>query len=589
MIAEWLLARAAGLFSLAKRSVLLSRFEKREESPPPLKREGRLFRLRRRVLSLWETSGLARLARWMPLRAQQCRVGSVGLFLVSNAAVLLCGVWLTASQKNSVSGFWCATVALVSALPLLGDRRTVGRAIREDRLAGALCFHVCGFSDTEPPAEKSGNRGSAGLFGALTGLVAVILPMPWLPMIGLLPWGILTVASAPSAVWSFLAMLAPFLSLSAHPTGLLLLLLGAVGMLHIGKLLMGKRQMVFRRADGLVLCLAALWLLGGVSGAVTGFLLIAAWFPVRLFLSDGNARRRLLTGLSLGALIVSCLGIWQYVMGKAPLAWVDLSRFGGIGGRVCAVFQNPNILAVYLLLTLPLGLWRGLSAKTWGGRLMGWLCFLSEGLCMVLTWSRGGWLGWGISTLLFLSCYSPAGLSSVLILPLPAVALFHFLPSSLTDRFGSILSLGETSIRYRLNTWRGVTRLLSHHPFGIGCGDAVFHRFFPLYAVSGTESVMHAHQIWLQTAVELGLTGAFLLMALLICLLRRWVSLCRSAADREVRGRALAVVSALAGVLTMGLFDHVWYCKPLFWMFWLLCAVLMNEIEEGETWREADA
>ena len=220
---------------------------------------------------------------------------------------------------------------------------------------------------------------------------------------------------------------------------------------------------------------------------------------------------------------------------------------------------------------------------------MGWLCFLTESLCMMLTWSRGGWLGWGLSTLLFLVCSSPVTLSAVLCLPLPVAALLRFLPSGVTDRFASILSFGETSVRYRLHTWQGVANLLSHRPFGIGCGDAVFHAVFPVYAVSGTESVMHAHQIWLQTAVELGLMGTFLLLCLVICLLRRWAGLCRSEADVDVKQRALAVVCAMVGVLTMGLFDHIWYCKLLFWLFWMLCAVLMNEIEEGDTWRTENA
>ena len=41
-----------------------------------------------------------------------------------------------------------------------------------------------------------------------------------------------------------------------------------------------------------------------------------------------------------------------------------------------------------------------------------------------------------------------------------------------------------------------------------------------------------------------------------------------------------ATIRMLAAILVMGMFDYVWYRFGLFWLFWCVCAVLMNVTQE---------
>lgn len=102
--------------------------------------------------------------------------------------------------------------------------------------------------------------------------------------------------------------------------------------------------------------------------------------------------------------------------------------------------------------------------------------------------------------------------------------------------------------------------MLTDFPFGIGSGESTFRRVWQMFAIPGTETVMHAHALLLQVALETGIAGAVTFLLLLLRLLRscgfsRWSAI---------------GVPALAGLLVMGIFDHLWYAKGMLWLFFAI-------------------
>ena len=155
-----------------------------------------------------------------------------------------------------------------------------------------------------------------------------------------------------------------------------------------------------------------------------------------------------------------------------------------------------------------------------------------------------------------------------------------YLPEQVLRRFQSIGSMTDSSAHYRSNTWRGVLRMLRAHPFGIGSGESAFRSVFPYYAVSGTETVMHAHQIFLEVAVEIGVVGLVLFLLVLFHIFASVVCFCRKSREGAHRTEGVALTSAVAGALVMGLFDSLWYHNGLYWLFWSVVALLQNVLEE---------
>lgn len=362
----------------------------------------------------------------------------------------------------------------------------------------------------------------------------------------------------------------PFLPLLPHPTAALTV--GACTVLFVTCVPWGGARCAVRfgATDRAVYAFALAYLLaGGMDGAVSALLVVSGWTAIRASTEQGRARAA--GCLVLSASVTACIGIWEYVSGRAVLRWVDLSRFSGIGGRVCATYENPNILAILLLAAYPLALCGAARSRDRTARAASGVGAVCIALCTVLTWSRGAWLGMLTQTLLVLLLLSRRSMALLLLLPLPTAAALPLLPQSLTDRFASIGSMGESSVRYRLQVWQGVRRMIAAAPFGIGTGETAFRRAWQQFAVAGTETVMHAHSLFLQVALDTGLAGVALFVLCILTLLRAF----RPSAP------SVAGLAALGGLLVMGLFDHLWYARGMLWLFFAVAAGIPAAREDG--------
>jgi O-antigen ligase len=193
------------------------------------------------------------------------------------------------------------------------------------------------------------------------------------------------------------------------------------------------------------------------------------------------------------------LGLLQYLLSDLGARYLDLSLFADLGGRVFSTMQNPNMLAEYLILLLPLLF--ALVAMP-GRPLRSFGMLLATGVvvcCLILTWSRGAWLGVLIGGLLLLLLMGHRSLSYLLLSALPVAAGLHYLPEKMLRRFGSIGSAADSSIRYRVYLWDGVGNMLRDHWFaGVGVGESAFCEVYSQYALPGIATAMHSHNLYLQ-------------------------------------------------------------------------------------------
>jgi putative inorganic carbon (HCO3(-)) transporter len=107
-----------------------------------------------------------------------------------------------------------------------------------------------------------------------------------------------------------------------------------------------------------------------------------------LHLTGEQAKRWSLDALIIGAVIVSVIGLIQFSRGiETSAAWIDPTAREDIKTRVFSVFDNPNMLSVYLVSVVPLTLDRFISSR----RPL-WLASFAVILaCLGLTFSRAGW------------------------------------------------------------------------------------------------------------------------------------------------------------------------------------------------------
>ena len=122
------------------------------------------------------------------------------------------------------------------------------------------------------------------------------------------------------------------------------------------------------------------------------------------------------------------------------------------------------------------------------------------------------------------------------------------------------------------------------HPLGIGAGNAAFAAVYPTYAVSGTERTVHAHALFLQILTEQGVAGLLIMLFFLTSLTVSFVRVQRQ--KREGRGLSVAAFCGIVAVLTMGLFDYVWYHRGMLFLFFAIAAMIPTDGACEEILRE---
>ena len=83
----------------------------------------------------------------------------------------------------------------------------------------------------------------------------------------------------------------------------------------------------------------------------------------------------------------------------------------------------------------------------------------------------------------------------------------------------------------------------------------------------------------MQITVELGIGGALCFLCVLFFLLRAAFSLFLCARDSASVIAVVGGISAIVGVLVMGLFDYVWYHQGIFWLFWVTVASILGAMQ----------
>ena len=300
------------------------------------------------------------------------------------------------------------------------------------------------------------------------------------------------------------------------------------------------------------------------------------------FMAANSVRSRQMAQKTVLALILSCfaasmLGVYQNFVGvESTASWIDSEMFAEIGSRVVGPFDNPNVFGEYLIMLLPLAVALVLTRRG-AQRLIGIAVTLAAGAALVYTWSRGAWLGAMASIGLLLVLYHAVLLRLVVpaIVALPFVAAA--LPSAIVSRLTSIGNLADTSTAYRVSIWTASVNMLKDiFESGIGTGSAAFSAVYPAYALGGAAYALHAHNLYLQIFVELGVVGIAVFVLMLFFFFRSVFSCYRTLGDRTQATTILAMGLGVFALLVQGLTDNVWYNYRIVLLFWLLMGIVIG-------------
>ncbi|MEM8605291.1 MAG: IctB family putative bicarbonate transporter [Cyanobacteria bacterium P01_H01_bin.121] len=392
-------------------------------------------------------------------------------------------------------------------------------------------------------------------------------------------------------------ILAPFVSNSL--TGLLLLLCGAAwGLLTISAPRSGQHTTPIHVLVTLYWAIAAIATAFSPvqTAALEGFIKLTLYLFSFMLLARVMQNPRIRAGVIgtylLTALVVSAYGIRQWFLGAEALAtWVDPASPLAKTTRVYSYLGNPNLLAGYLIPAVILSTAAFFAWQRWGCKLLA-LCMTGcNAACLVLTYSRGGWIGFVAAALVFallltywLSVNWPP-FWQTWALPLAAGGLVGFLllavimVEPLRLRVMSIFEgRGDSSNNFRLNVWAAAIDMIKARPIiGIGPGNDAFNKIYPLFQ-RPRFTALSAYSIFLEIAIEVGFVGLACFFWLLATTLQfAWQNLQALRLKQHPDGYwLLAAVAVIVGMLAHGLVDTVWYRPQISTLWWLTLAIITS-------------
>lgn len=296
------------------------------------------------------------------------------------------------------------------------------------------------------------------------------------------------------------------------------------------------------------------------------------------------------------AAIVSVYGLRQFYFGAEALAtWVDPTSNSANATRVYSYLNNPNLLAGYLMPAVSFSAMAAFAWPKWLPKILAVMLFGINSACLVLTLSRGGWLGFvGMLFLMMVLLvfwwnprFSPFWRRWALPLLLggsaAVVVAAVVLVPPVRDRVLSIVNLrGDSSNNFRLNVYEAVFEMFQAYPItGIGPGNDAFNKIYPLFQ-RPRYTALSAYSIYFETAVEGGVIGlsAFFWM-LFMAFQQGWMQLQRLReflqTSMESEGYWLiGSLGAMAGLLIQGAFDTVWYRPQISTLWWMTLAIVAS-------------
>jgi len=247
----------------------------------------------------------------------------------------------------------------------------------------------------------------------------------------------------------------------------------------------------------------------------------------------------LVNGLLFAGLCNGIIGIYEFFGGSGA----DHLVVNGSYFRAFGTFGQPNPFGAFMGILSPIALGLSLSAfpliqKTWQAKTLHlgkWLMllfyafsFVAFSLALIMSWSRGAWLGFMASTTLVIVLYPRRWIRRIQFMGLGIailllVLILGLIPTSISQRLSSTFNEGISledvrgvqittenyAVIERLAHWQAAIRMVEYSPyFGIGLGNyEISYSDFQL--MNWHEPLGHAHNYYLNILGEAGLVGFF--------------------------------------------------------------------------------
>lgn len=405
--------------------------------------------------------------------------------------------------------------------------------------------------------------------------------LPLVAVLGVIAGIIFVMLAISSPEFSFMSTIffLPLIPLFPAPSILLSALVGVTMISFLSKVLLGKRLFHFEQYDAIIILFMLFTLISGMfnkgfesfESSLILIILSSAYFLASNIIVNRRLADNAVNLIIASSVPTSIYGIITYFQNPILAEWIDISFKDNIRSRAVATFGNPNIFAVFLIISTLFSLGFAIDDGRKKSRIVYIFTFLLNGTALALTWTRGAWIAVILAVFAYIIILSRRAPKLLLLPALAIPALLYLIPESFITRLMSIFNLGDSSISYRLSIWRSSLRMFADRLFiGVGVGDSAFNEEFMKYAEEGVSSPHHSHNLFIEIGCELGIFALLLFAFLLISRVRHRATYARYVKSSSVKSLCTVSGAVLFALLAFGMTDYIWYNSSMCFLFWIV-------------------
>ena len=352
----------------------------------------------------------------------------------------------------------------------------------------------------------------------------------------------------------------------------------------------------------MAICIFSLFWSGNPSAGLLELPLFLAG-PILYFVAINNINDKrqinhILTAILVIGALLGIYGILQY-------QGIDFSFWGKNVGRqqVFGLFGNVNYFAEYLIIPISIAVPLFFTYDNKIKKALLLIGILAMGITLILTFTRGSYLAFGIALIFMLSLFLSLRGKSILkkhkkiilifLIAVIIVTLLFVIPNPL-NKSGTVVSKIKArisiaqftqgySLMRRIAIWKFTTLMIKDHPLlGSGLGTFKYNslyyqaRFFnqgqnrKLYPSGFADKV---HNEYLQFWVEIGIIGLAIFIWLIICYFNFGIRFLRKEKDKQIQGIVIGLMGAVMAVLADAIFGFPLHLPATIVLFWLVVAL----------------
>ena len=496
-------------------------------------------------------------------------------------------------QSLSVANFACGAVAFLASIPLMFAEKSIITLCAESPLSYRLLNGVFGVPAESLRMHEASCVGQSGavIFGIAAGLLTYFISPVYMVVAAAIVITVALVMTYPEGGVVISIAVAPLLGLIPAPSIMLAAIVLLTAFAYLIKVVRGKRVFKFGITEFAFSAFALTMLGGGFApgGANTmenallsvSLMLI---FPLTLNLMKYKRWiKNCILAFIIPCVLVAFIGIVQHSLGLAPSGWIDTDLFPGITSRVVSVFNNPNILGLYLSIVFPFVL-LSFYHKSPKIKILGVISTTFILICVAFSYSRSAWISLLCGGIAFALMVTPRGI--LWLIPSACVGFVAYLafPDSIGARLENFVTLADSANSYRMAVWNSSWKMLCDVAWGgIGLGEEAFKTAYVNYASVGTQSAMHSHSLYMQIVIQLGLIGLLLFVVFLFVVGRKCFSTSvNSGVSKDISVASRAAIAGAVALLAAGAFDYTWYNFRIFFIFWALLGIACAAVDLHE-------